>query len=96
MSDNPFVPSVPATEITQRLAGFQRRLLAAQLDAAVIVQTADLYYLTGTTQNAHLIVPAAGEALLLVRRTLERAQAESALARVEPMGSLRELAPALA
>ena len=96
MSDNPFVPSVPATEITQRLAGFQRRLLAAQLDAAVIVQTADLYYLTGTTQNAHLIVPAAGEVLLLVRRTLERAQAESALARVEPMGSRRELAPALA
>ena len=49
------------------------------LDAALLVQAADLVYLSGTAQNAHLVVPASGEPLLLVRRDLERARAESAL-----------------
>ena len=96
MSESSFAQLVPTEEIARRIADFQRRLATAELDAALIVQTADLYYLTGTTQSAHLIVPREGEPMLLVRRTLERARIESPLERIEPIGSLRELTPALA
>ena len=61
----------------------------------MLVQSVDLYYFTGTTQNAHLVVPAEGEPVLLVRRTLERARAESPLERIEALRSLRDLAAAL-
>jgi Xaa-Pro dipeptidase len=87
---------VPREEIESRLGAFQHALRAAELDGALIVQSTDLYYLTGTAQNAHLIVPAESEPVLLVRKTLERARAESPLTRVEPMSSLGELAGALA
>ena len=58
--------------------------------------SADVYHLAGTAQNAHLVVPVDGEPLLLVRRDLERARAESALEAIEPLASLRGLEPALA
>jgi Xaa-Pro dipeptidase len=54
-----------------------------------------VYHLSGTAQNAQLLVPARGEPLLLVRRDLERARAESSLEAVEPLASLRGLEPAL-
>ena len=41
-------------------------------------------------------MPVDGEPLLLVRRDLERARTESALAAIEPLASLRGLEPALA
>jgi Xaa-Pro aminopeptidase len=87
---------VPSSEIETRLRAFQAALREAGLQAALVVQSADLYYLTGTTQSAHLLVPADGQAALLVRKTLERARAESPLARIEPLTSLRELPDALA
>jgi Xaa-Pro dipeptidase len=89
-------PPPPADEIARRIAAFQAGLQRDGLDAALIVQSADLVYLSGTAQNAHLVVPAEGEPLLLVRRDLERAREESALRRIEPFTSLRALAAALA
>jgi Xaa-Pro dipeptidase len=89
-------PPPPADEIARRVAAFQAGLQGDGLDAALIVQSADLVYLSGTAQNAHLVVPATGEPLLLVRRDLERARAESELSRVEPFTSLRALPGALA
>ncbi len=86
---------VPATEVERRLGAFQEALREHGLDGAVLVQSVDLYYFTGTTQNAHLVVPAEGEPVLLVRRTLERARAESPLERIEALRSLRDLAAAL-
>jgi Xaa-Pro dipeptidase len=89
-------PPPPAEEIARRIAAFQAGLQRDGLDAALIVQSADLVYLSGTAQNAHLVVPASGEPLLLVRRDLERARAESALRRIEAFTSLRALPAALA
>jgi Xaa-Pro dipeptidase len=89
-------PPPPADEIERRIAAFQAGLARDGLEAALIVQSADLVYLSGSAQNAHLLVPAAGEPLLLVRRDLERARAESALPRIEPFTSLRALPAALA
>jgi Xaa-Pro dipeptidase len=86
---------VPASEIDARLARFQDALRVAGLDAALIVQETDLYYLTGTAQSAHLIVPAEGDPTLLVRKTLARAREESPLERIEPLRSLRDLPAAI-
>ncbi len=88
--------TVPAGEVERRLHAFRAELRAEALDAAMLVQSTDLYYFTGTTQSAHLVVPAEGEPVLLVRKTLERARAESPLARIEPLRSLRDLPGALA
>lgn len=87
--------AVPQAELDRRLAAFQAALRAEGLDGALLVQSVDLYYLTGTTQSAHLVVPARGEPVLLVRKTLERARVESSLDRIEPLRSLRDLPDAI-
>ncbi len=84
------------SQIADRLRRLQAQLGADDIDAAVIVQNTDLAYFTGTNQQAHLIVPAAGEPRLLVRRTVERAREESPLAAIDPLRSLAGLGPALA
>jgi Xaa-Pro dipeptidase len=85
----------PAAEIERRIGRLQTALGGDGLDAAIIVQHADLAYFSGTNQQAHLVVPARGEPVLLVRRVLERARSESAVERIEPLRSLSGLAPAL-
>jgi Xaa-Pro aminopeptidase len=86
---------VPAEEIAGRLVAFQSLLKENGIDAAVIRQNADLYYYTGTVQDAHLVVPAAGEPLLMVRRDLTRAEEQSPIRPVVPLRSLSELASAV-
>ena len=81
----------PAAEIERRIGRLREELGRAGLDAAVIVQHADLAYFTGTNQQAHLIVPAHGEPRLLVRRVLDRARRESPLERIAPLRSLSGL-----
>jgi Xaa-Pro dipeptidase len=81
----------PAAEIERRIGRLRAGLAEAGLDAAVIVQHADLAYFSGTNQQAHLVVPAHGQPRLLVRRVLERAQRESALERIAPLRSLASL-----
>lgn len=83
---------VPASELESRLDGLRRLVAARGLDGALLYGVTSLIYFAGTAQQAHLWVPVEGDPTLLVRRVLERARAESALDRVEPLGSLRELA----
>ena len=86
----------PRDEIDRRLKALRVALAGDGLDAALIVQHTDLAYFSGTNQQAHLVVPAAGDPVLLVRRVLERARAESPLERIEPLRSLGGLSAALA
>jgi Xaa-Pro dipeptidase len=86
----------PAAEIERRIGRLREGLVRAGLDAAVIVQHADLAYFSGTNQQAHLVVTARGEPRLLVRRVLERAQRESAVERIAPLRSLSTLGDELA
>lgn len=85
----------PADEIAARISAFQAALGAAGLTGALIVQRRDLFYLTGTAQDAHLVVPAHGEPRLLVRRSGSRARQESPLERVERLDSMRDLPGAI-
>ena len=82
---------VPAREIERRIATLQALLRKNGVDAAIIRQNADLFYFTGTVQDSHLIVPSSGTPVLLVRRSLARAQAESPLRHALPMKTLDEL-----
>ena len=82
---------VPAAEVAARLAGLQAGLSGRGLDAALIVQNADLYYFSGTVQRSFLYVPASGEATLFVRKLAERARLESPLAGIVELASPRDL-----
>lgn len=86
---------VPPDEIARRLASFQDLLSKSEVDAAIVRQNADLYYLTGTVQDAHLIVPASGNPLFLVRRDPGRALSQSPLRPIRPLRSTRELPSAV-
>jgi Xaa-Pro dipeptidase len=72
-----------------RLAKLQLKLQQRQIDACLISQNVDLYYFTGSMQSGYLVIPSEGEAIFFVRRSLVRAQEESAVT-VEALGSMRE------
>jgi Xaa-Pro aminopeptidase len=85
----------PAAECARRATALQAGLRERGLEGALLLQAVDVLWLSGTRQNAALWVPAEGEPALLVRKSLERARAESPLARVLPFPPSRDLAAAV-
>jgi Xaa-Pro dipeptidase len=79
--------NTPRSEIDQRLEKLKKQLAQNNIDAALIVQRADLFYFCGTIQDAHLFVPVDDEPILMVFKSLNRARAESSLSRVVPLES---------
>ncbi|HDZ90727.1 MAG: aminopeptidase P family protein [Deltaproteobacteria bacterium] len=84
-------PLLTEEEIRGRLSRFQIRLTKMGLDGALIAQKTDLYYLSGTDQDAHLWVPASGPPLLMVRRSVERAREDALVEEVVPVKSLSQI-----
>jgi Xaa-Pro aminopeptidase len=82
-------------EHAARIAAFQQTLRSLGLDGALLVHGTDVYYLSGTRQNAALWIPSTGDGVLLVRRSLARAQAEATLGDVRPFPATRDLRAAL-
>lgn len=66
------------------------------LAAVIIVQSADLYYFTGTIQTGALYVPASGQPIYMVRRDHRRARMESGLREVVPFASMSDIPKILA
>jgi Xaa-Pro dipeptidase len=81
--------NTPETEIARRIDGLQQVMTRQGLDAALILQKTDLYYFSGTIQQAHLYVPVTGKPVLMVNKVLARARSESCLERIVPLGSPR-------
>ncbi len=81
----------PKSELQTRVGKLQALLAANDLDGALIVQNADLFYFAGTIQQSHLYIPVEGLPLLMTRRSFPRARTESALERVVPLNSPREV-----
>lgn len=79
--------NTPKRELRSRLKKLQHRLSQNNIDGALIMQNTDLYYFSGTIQQAHLYLPAAGEPILMVRKSIERARAESAIDIIVPIES---------
>ncbi len=81
----------PKSELSARTLKLQALLAANSLDGALIVQNADLFYFAGTIQQSHLYVPVQGLPILMARRSFARAEQESALERIVPLGSPRDV-----
>jgi Xaa-Pro dipeptidase len=81
-------------ESLRRIARLQDELQAKGVDAALIIYPIDIYYFAGTRQNALLYVPAQGEPMLLVRKSLVRARLEAVISDIRPFPSSRDF-PAL-
>jgi Xaa-Pro dipeptidase len=84
----------PREEIDLRLGKVREGMARRQMEAVLVIQKMDYFYLSGTTQDALLFVPLEGEPLLLVKRELERARVDSPLDHVVGFRSPDEL-PAL-
>ncbi len=83
--------NVPSAEIQSRITRLQENLRQQQLDGALILQNSDLFYFSGTIQQSHLYVPAVGKPLLMVLKSLERAQAESPLENIIALTSPKKI-----
>jgi len=85
------MPHIPTEDFSNRWTRFQDRLSQMGVDGALLVQKTDLYYFSGTDQDAHLWIPASGPPLLMVRRSLERAREDAAFQQIVRLGSLSQL-----
>lgn len=85
---------VPLQELESRMLRFRSRMDTDHPDwaLAAIFGRINLYYFTGTMQDGVLVIPREDEATYWVRRSFERAQEESAFARIRPMSSYRDAA----
>lgn len=81
--------------LQERIKKLQKRMLEGGISAALIKQNVDLFYFSGTMQDSYLLVPAEGEAVLMVRRNTERVREESGLKNIISIKSMRQI-PALA
>jgi Xaa-Pro aminopeptidase len=86
----------PAAELEYRCSRMQKYMEESGMDAAIIIQSADLYYFTGTIQTGFLYIPAKGQPLYMVRRDAGRARMESGLKEVVPVSSLSQIPGVLA
>ena len=82
---------VPKEEIEGRIKRLREAMKKTDMEALLVVQKMDCYYLSGTAQNGFLFVPLEGRPLLMVKRELQRARIESPLEEVVGIKSLREL-----
>jgi Xaa-Pro aminopeptidase len=81
-------------ESEQRIIRLQQELRAKGIDGALVIYPIDVYYFSGTRQNATLWVPADGNPLLLVKKSYSRAVKESMVEDTRPFPSSKEF-PAL-
>ena len=79
----------PKDEIDARVRTLQQTLDHLGLEGALVVHHTNLFYLSGTSQAAHLFVPRAGEPLLMVRKSFERACRESPIGEIVEVRSLK-------
>jgi Xaa-Pro dipeptidase len=73
---------VPESEVRNRLERLQSWMRASEVDAVFVLQNADVFYFSGTLQAGLLCLPAQGEPVFLVVKSLARARLESPLQRL--------------
>ncbi len=70
---------VEKEEITGRINRLKASMAKRGIDFAVILQTVDLYYLTGTAQKGLLVIALGHDPLLFIEKSVTRARAETPL-----------------
>ena len=81
----------PLEEVQNRLVRVRAGMEKQGIESLLVIQKMNLYYLSGTAQDGLLFVPLEGEPLLMIKRELERAKAESPVTDVVPLKSNREI-----
>ncbi len=82
----------PKQEIDARLDRLRRHLENDGTDCALVLQNSDLFYFSGTAQQATLYVPVDGDAVLMVKKNFQRAADESPVERIVPVKDPRDVA----
>ncbi len=88
--------SVPAHELAERIGKLQQALVNRGVDGALIVQKTDLYYFSGTSQQAWLYVPGQGKPILMVFKEFARALEESSLKEIVAILGIKKIPEVLA
>jgi Xaa-Pro dipeptidase len=81
----------PADEIERRIGKLQLGMRSEGFDGLFILQRVDLLYFSGTAQKGFLFIPARGAPLLLVKKYLPRAVAESPLKDIIQIQSVKDV-----
>jgi Xaa-Pro aminopeptidase len=81
----------PIEEIENRITRIRTGMKKQEMDALLVVQKMNFYYLSGTTQDGLLFVPLEGKPLLMIKRELERAKVESSNKAIIALKSNREI-----
>ncbi len=81
----------PIEEIEHRLARVKARMEKEGMEALLVIQKMNFYYLSGTTQDGLLLISLEGKPLLMVKRELERANVESPIKQTVALKSIREI-----
>jgi len=71
---------VPAREIQHRVEKLQAVLQEMDITVAYMDFITDLFYFTGSIQKGVILIPASGNPVYIVKKSLLRAEAESSLA----------------
>lgn len=83
---------VPLIELEKRMRRFRDKMDISdpKWEVVVVFSKINLYYFTGTMQDGMLIIPRDADAVLWVRRSIERALDESLFKAIKPMNSFRD------
>lgn len=81
----------PLEEIENRFTRIRTGMKKQGMEALLVVQKMNFYYLSGTTQDGLLFVPLEGKPLLMIKRELERAKVESPLKQIVALKSIRDI-----
>ncbi len=83
--------NTPKSELDLRIEKLKSYLRQNNIAAALIIQRVDLFYFSGTSQQANLYIPADGAPLLLAYKSSERAMAESPIRRIVALNSPKKI-----
>jgi Xaa-Pro dipeptidase len=81
----------PIEEIENRITRIRVGMKKQAVDALLVIQKMNFYYVSGTTQDGLIFIPLEGKPLLMIKRELERARVESPLKDIVALGSNKEI-----
>jgi len=87
---------ITPTEIEARICNLQQKLIEQATDGAIILLQSDLFYFTGTVQNSYLYIPASGQPVLMVKKSLTRGRQESPLKNIVAIKTPKQIPEILA
>ncbi|MDT8379106.1 MAG: Xaa-Pro peptidase family protein [Desulfotignum sp.] len=91
MKNNAFSTPVPASEISNRIHALKTRMEHTATAAVFLTHKPDIFYFSGTAQDAYLYVPVNHDPVLFVKRYLPRAMSETGIERVVPVESITRI-----